>query len=147
MKMASSFPDPSKAEECFQKLNDMKDNNIFNMLELLVNDLQHINAQTIRVRCFLFLKGVFFQFIMNCNWKWKGSEKERRGMGKGINYLIQVCTCLLGTRIASYSRSKHINGREKGNAPFTFFPFMHLQAIIILLPQVCLLSLYRSLNE
>ncbi|EXB44382.1 hypothetical protein L484_020194 [Morus notabilis] len=48
MKMASSFPDPSKAEECFQKLNDMKDNNIFNMLELLVNDLQHINAQTIR---------------------------------------------------------------------------------------------------
>lgn len=47
-KMASSFPDPSKAEECFQKLNDMKDNNIFNMLELLVNDLQHINAHSTR---------------------------------------------------------------------------------------------------
>ncbi|GMN51775.1 hypothetical protein TIFTF001_020913 [Ficus carica] len=46
--MASSFPDPSKAEECFQKLNDMKDNNIFNMLELLVNDLQHINAHSTR---------------------------------------------------------------------------------------------------
>ena len=54
MKMAAAFSDPPKAEECFQKLNDMKDNNIFNMLSLLLNDLQHINADTTRVCCFFF---------------------------------------------------------------------------------------------
>ncbi|POO00116.1 Coatomer beta subunit [Trema orientale] len=47
-KMAASFADPSKAEDCFQKLNNLKDNNIFNMLAILLNDLGHKNAETTR---------------------------------------------------------------------------------------------------
>ncbi|KAE8694757.1 esterase-like [Hibiscus syriacus] len=38
VKMSASFPDPSKAEECFDKLNQMKDNKIFSSLNLLLDD-------------------------------------------------------------------------------------------------------------
>ncbi|XP_065880511.1 sister chromatid cohesion protein PDS5 homolog B [Euphorbia lathyris] len=48
LKMSAFFPDPSKAEEGFHKLNQMKDNNLFNMLELLLVDQTSINAQTTR---------------------------------------------------------------------------------------------------
>ncbi|OEL37949.1 hypothetical protein BAE44_0001036 [Dichanthelium oligosanthes] len=37
-KMATSFPDSSKAEECFKNLHQMKDNNIFKDLVELIND-------------------------------------------------------------------------------------------------------------
>lgn len=53
LKMSAFFPDPSKAEEGFDKLNKMKDNNLFNMLELLLADQTSINAKTTRVRCLL----------------------------------------------------------------------------------------------
>jgi hypothetical protein len=36
--MATSFPDTVKAEECFQILHQMKDNNIFKDLIELIND-------------------------------------------------------------------------------------------------------------
>lgn len=52
LKMAVSFADPSKAEECFHKLNQMKDNNIFNSLALLLDELQFKDARTSRVRIF-----------------------------------------------------------------------------------------------
>ncbi|XP_008219648.1 PREDICTED: sister chromatid cohesion protein PDS5 homolog A isoform X1 [Prunus mume] len=48
LKMAVSFADPSKAEECFHKLNQMKDNNIFNLLALLLDELQFTDALTSR---------------------------------------------------------------------------------------------------
>ncbi|XP_074573683.1 sister chromatid cohesion protein PDS5 homolog B [Curcuma longa] len=38
MKMSSSFFDPSKAVECFQKLHQMKDNNIFKILLALADE-------------------------------------------------------------------------------------------------------------
>ncbi|KAG6507208.1 hypothetical protein ZIOFF_032549 [Zingiber officinale] len=38
MKMSSSFSDPSKAVECFQKLQQMKDNNIFKILLALADE-------------------------------------------------------------------------------------------------------------
>lgn len=49
IKMAAFFPDPSKAEDSFHKLNQMKDNNIFNSLALLLDELKIIDARTIRV--------------------------------------------------------------------------------------------------
>jgi sister-chromatid-cohesion protein PDS5 len=36
--MATSFPDTSKAEECFGNLHQMKDNNIFKDLDELINE-------------------------------------------------------------------------------------------------------------
>ena len=50
LKMAVSFPDPSQAEECFHKLNQMKVNNIFNSLALLLDESR--DARTTRVRMF-----------------------------------------------------------------------------------------------
>ena len=65
IKMASSFADPCKAEECFQKLNNMKDNNIFNMLTLLLDDLEHMNAQITRVRSFSLLSCLVMCLLVN----------------------------------------------------------------------------------
>ncbi|XP_050211868.1 sister chromatid cohesion protein PDS5 homolog B [Mercurialis annua] len=48
LKMSASFPDPSKAEECFQKLNHMKDNNFFNSLEMLLVEQTITNVQATR---------------------------------------------------------------------------------------------------
>lgn len=65
MKMAASFTDPSKAEECFLKLNHMKDNNIFNTLELLLDELKYTNSQTTRVR-YLFIFSFCFSLCLVC---------------------------------------------------------------------------------
>lgn len=51
--MSSSFPDPSEAEECFQRLNEMKDNKIFNSLEELLDNMTIKNAEILRVRLLL----------------------------------------------------------------------------------------------
>lgn len=59
MKMSASFPDPSKAEEFFRRLNEMKDKKIFNALEELLDDLTIKNAKIARVR---FL-------LVSFNWK------------------------------------------------------------------------------
>lgn len=48
--MSASFRDPSKAEECFVKLNQMKDNSIFSALLELLDEATTINAQNTRVR-------------------------------------------------------------------------------------------------
>lgn len=48
VKMSSSFPDPSEAEECFQRLNEMKDNKIFNSLEELLDNMTIKNAEILR---------------------------------------------------------------------------------------------------
>nr|ACD56617.1 hypothetical binding protein [Gossypioides kirkii] len=39
VKMSASFPDPSKAEECFDKLSQMKDNKIFSSLGQLLDEV------------------------------------------------------------------------------------------------------------
>ncbi|ESR47424.1 hypothetical protein CICLE_v10003517mg, partial [Citrus x clementina] len=48
VKMSASFPDPSKAEGCFQRLNEMKDNTIFNSLEELLDNMTIKNAEILR---------------------------------------------------------------------------------------------------
>ena len=47
--MATFFPDPSKAEDSFHKLNQMKDNNTFKTLASLLDELKVRDAQTTRV--------------------------------------------------------------------------------------------------
>lgn len=47
-KMSSSFPDPSKTEECFHKLNQVRDNRIFNFLAGILDEKTFANAQTVR---------------------------------------------------------------------------------------------------
>ncbi|KAJ6939281.1 sister chromatid cohesion protein PDS5 [Populus alba x Populus x berolinensis] len=48
VKMSVSFPDPLKAEECFHKLNQMKDSKIFIALEQLLDDRTIKSAQQTR---------------------------------------------------------------------------------------------------
>ena len=50
VKMSASFPDSSKAEECFHKLNQMKDNSIFKALAQLLDEVTLTSAETTRVR-------------------------------------------------------------------------------------------------
>lgn len=59
-KMSASFVDSSKAEECFQRLNKLKDNNIFNALDELLDELTIENAKATRVR---YLLVPFFSLI------------------------------------------------------------------------------------
>ncbi|XP_057974992.1 sister chromatid cohesion protein PDS5 homolog B isoform X2 [Malania oleifera] len=47
-KMSVSFPDPCAAEECFHKLTQVKDNNLFNALAQLLDEPKIINAGNIR---------------------------------------------------------------------------------------------------
>lgn len=55
MKMSSSFFDPSKAVEGFQKLHQMKDNNIFKILLALADEYASPSAiRSIRVRNVVF---------------------------------------------------------------------------------------------
>ena len=58
VKMSASFPDPFKAEECFEKLSQIKDNKIFTSLGLLLDEVTLKNALAIRVRCLLVLFGL-----------------------------------------------------------------------------------------
>ncbi|XP_035540575.1 uncharacterized protein LOC108988322 isoform X3 [Juglans regia] len=44
IKMVAFFPDPSKAEDSFNKLSQMKDNSIFNSLALLLDDMKFRDA-------------------------------------------------------------------------------------------------------
>ncbi|KAK3041371.1 hypothetical protein RJ639_001569, partial [Escallonia herrerae] len=48
VKMSASFPDPTKAEDCFQKLHVMKDNVIFNSLVELLEEVKFESARTKR---------------------------------------------------------------------------------------------------
>ena len=50
LKMAVSFADPSHAEKSFHKLNQMKVNNIFDSLALLLDESK--DARTTRVSLF-----------------------------------------------------------------------------------------------
>ncbi|KAI4337812.1 hypothetical protein L6164_016184 [Bauhinia variegata] len=47
VKIAASFPEPSKAEECLHKLNKIKDNHVFKSLEQLLEDQNFTTRQTI----------------------------------------------------------------------------------------------------
>ncbi|GAV71980.1 Cnd1 domain-containing protein [Cephalotus follicularis] len=65
IKMSASFPNPAKAEECFYKLNQMKVNNIFTALALLLDQLTNSDAQASKDK---FLKEIgvkhpFFEFL------------------------------------------------------------------------------------
>ncbi|XP_059630755.1 sister chromatid cohesion protein PDS5 homolog B isoform X2 [Cornus florida] len=48
VKMSASFADPAKAEECFHKLNLIKDNNIFTALLQLLDEVNIKNGQATR---------------------------------------------------------------------------------------------------
>jgi len=48
-KMAASFSDSHKAEECLHKLNQIKDNNLFKSLEKLLEEPTFTIGQTIKV--------------------------------------------------------------------------------------------------
>lgn len=50
-KMAASFSDSQKAEECLHKLNQIKDNNLFKSLEKLLEEPTFTIGQTIKVCC------------------------------------------------------------------------------------------------
>lgn len=50
-RMSASFSEPAKAEECFYKLDQMKDNYIFNSLAQLLDEASIIKARHARVRC------------------------------------------------------------------------------------------------
>ena len=54
VKMAACFPDATKAKESFHKLNQIKDNNIFNYLELLLDQSTIVEAEATRVRSLPF---------------------------------------------------------------------------------------------
>lgn len=49
-KMSVLLPDPSKSEDCFQRLNRMKNNSIFNALEELLGQLTTKGGQNAKVR-------------------------------------------------------------------------------------------------
>ena len=53
LKMAACFPDPTKAKESFHKLNQIKADNIFIPLELLLDELTSVEAEATRVRSIL----------------------------------------------------------------------------------------------
>lgn len=58
VKMSASFPDSSKAEGCFQKLNQMKDNSIFKALTQLLDEVTLTSAETTRVRFIHFVSWI-----------------------------------------------------------------------------------------
>ena len=53
-KMASFFPDTPKAEEWLHEVNQLKDNNLFNSLEQLLEEQTFTTRKIIQV-CFFFL--------------------------------------------------------------------------------------------
>ncbi|XP_062078396.1 sister chromatid cohesion protein PDS5 homolog B isoform X2 [Humulus lupulus] len=71
MKMAASFADPSEAEKGFKKLNNMKENKVFNFLETLLKDLGHENAETTRDKLLNLIgdKNQNFEFLQTLSLK------------------------------------------------------------------------------
>ncbi|XP_062146859.1 sister chromatid cohesion protein PDS5 homolog B isoform X2 [Alnus glutinosa] len=67
MKMAAFFPDPSKAEDSFHKLNQMKDNNTFKTLASLLDELQIRDAQTTRDKFLKTIGGRHPQYEFLCS--------------------------------------------------------------------------------
>lgn len=62
VKMSASFEDASKAEDCFRKLDMVKDSQIFDLLEKLLTEQSIEDAQTTRVSLFYFLIVDLFLF-------------------------------------------------------------------------------------
>ncbi|XP_059435125.1 sister chromatid cohesion protein PDS5 homolog B isoform X2 [Corylus avellana] len=67
MKMAAFFPDPSKAEDSFHKLNQMKDNNTFKTLASLLDELKVRDAQTTRDKFLKTMGGRDPQYEFLCS--------------------------------------------------------------------------------
>lgn len=60
-KMAAFFPDSHKAEECLHKLNQIKDNSVFKLLEkLLEEQALPMIEQTMKVCCLVPLMHIIF---------------------------------------------------------------------------------------
>lgn len=63
IKISASFEDTAKAEDCFRKLDTVKDGQIFDLLGKLLTEQKIEDAQTTRVSLFHFLKvGSLFLF-------------------------------------------------------------------------------------
>lgn len=54
-KLSASFPDPGKAEEWFDKLDQLKDNHIFDALDQPLREMSIINSDIEKVRILLFI--------------------------------------------------------------------------------------------
>lgn len=63
LKMSASFPDSCKAEECFHKLNQMKDNSIFKALLQLLDEVTLTSAETTRVRFIHLLSWIMLHHL------------------------------------------------------------------------------------
>lgn len=69
-KISSSFPDPSKAEECFHKLNIGKDYRIFSTLAQLLDEVNLKSAESMRVSYWiqtLSKNSVFLHSACDCS--------------------------------------------------------------------------------
>lgn len=66
-KIAAFFPDSHKAEECLHKLNQIKDNSVFKLLEKLLEEQAFTTiGQTMKVCCLFWLMHRIF-YISNLN--------------------------------------------------------------------------------
>lgn len=71
VRMAACFPEPTKAKESFYKLNQIKDNTIFNSLELLLDQLTIVEAQATRDKLLRMIgsKQPHFEFLKSLSSK------------------------------------------------------------------------------
>ncbi|XP_038899210.1 sister chromatid cohesion protein PDS5 homolog A isoform X2 [Benincasa hispida] len=101
IKMAACFPDPMKAKESFHKLNQIKDNNIFNSLELLLDQLTIVEAEATRDKLLRMIgsKQIHFEFLkslsLKCSYNLFSTEH--------IHFALD---CILSDRIGN----KHLEG-------------------------------------
>ncbi|KAE8649626.1 sister chromatid cohesion protein PDS5 homolog A isoform X1 [Cucumis sativus] len=101
VKMAACFPDPTKAKESFHKLNQIKDNNIFNSLELLLDQLTIGEAEATRDKLLRMVgsKQPHFEFLkslsLKCSYNLFSTEH--------IHFALD---CILSDRLGN----KHLEG-------------------------------------
>ncbi|TYK31652.1 sister chromatid cohesion protein PDS5-like protein A isoform X1 [Cucumis melo var. makuwa] len=101
VKMAACFPDPTKAKESFYKLNQIKDNNIFNCLELLLDQLTFSEAEATRDKLLRMVgsKQPHFEFLkslsLKCSYNLFSTEH--------IHFALD---CILSDRVGN----KHLEG-------------------------------------
>lgn len=68
VKMSASFPDPAKAEQCFQKLHGLKNNSIFDSLAQLMDEVTIESGRITRVSSLLLLFPYFHpKEILSCS--------------------------------------------------------------------------------
>ncbi|XP_022976675.1 sister chromatid cohesion protein PDS5 homolog A-like isoform X2 [Cucurbita maxima] len=96
VKMAACFPDATKAKESFHKLNQIKDNNIFNYLELLLDQSTIVEAEATREKLLRMIgsKQPHFEFLkslsLKCSYNLFSTEHVHFALG-----------CILSNRVGN----------------------------------------------